>query len=124
VKNDIPRGKKTQESPVTFDGYANAQNTIDAWRKRLCYQATPQARKLAEEFKITLRNYEYEWSDILVPNCVYRCGCPEFKMCKERYFARFCKYCEENQINMNNISERYEAYNDFFYYEKEREDNS
>lgn len=113
------RNSARQDAPVNYDGYANAQNTIDAWRKRLCYQATPEARKLAEEFKIELRQYEHEWSDILVPNCVYRCGCPEFSMCKERFFARFCKYCEENQINMKNIQERYAAYNDFFYYERE-----
>lgn len=117
--DDIPRGKKPQDALVNYDGYANAQNTIDAWRKRLCYQATPEARKLAEEFKIELRQHEHEWSDILVPNCIYRCGCPEFSMCKERFFARFCKYCEENQINTNNIQERYAAYNDFFYYERE-----
>jgi hypothetical protein len=74
---------------------------------------------LAEDFKIELHQYEPEWSDILVPNCVYRCGCPEFSMCKERFFARFCKYCEENQINIKNIKERYAAYNDFFNYERE-----
>lgn len=113
------RNSARQDSPVNFDGYANAQNTIDAWRKRLCYQATPEARKLAEQFKEELREYEPEWSDVLVPNCVYRCGCPEFSMCKERFFARFCKYCEENQVNIKNIQERYKAYNDFYYYEKE-----
>lgn len=117
------RNSARQDAPVNFDGYANAQNTIDAWRKRLCHQATPEARQLAEDFKIELRNHEPEWSDVLVPNCIYRCGCPEFKMCKEAMFARFCKYCEENQINIKNIQERYNAYNDFFYYEKEITDN-
>lgn len=117
------RNSARQDSPVNFDGYANAQNTIDAWRKRLCYQATPEARKLAEQFKEELREYEPEWSDVLVPNCVYRCGCPEFSMCKERFFARFCKYCEENQVNIKNIQERYKAYNDFYYYEKEIAEN-
>lgn len=117
------RNSARQDSPVNFDGYANAQNTIDAWRKRLCYQATPEARKLAEQFKEELREHEPEWSDVLVPNCVYRCGCPEFSMCKERFFARFCKYCEENQVNIKNIQERYKAYNDFYYYEKEIAEN-
>lgn len=121
--DDTPRGKKLQDAPVRYDGYANAQNTIDAWRKRLCCQATPEARKLAEQFKEELREYEPEWSDVLVPNCVYRCGCPEFSMCKARFFARFCKYCEENQVNIKNIQERYKAYNDFYYYEKEIAEN-
>lgn len=117
--DDIPRGKKPQEAPVNFDGYANAQNTIDAWRKRLCYQATPEARELAENFKFELRDIEPEWSDVLVPNCIYRNGCPEFTMCKEKFFAKFLKYCKENDINTNSIQQRYNAYNDFIRYEKE-----
>ena len=47
--DETPRDKKTQDAWVNYDGYANAQNTIDAWRKSLCYQATPEARKLAEK---------------------------------------------------------------------------
>ena len=46
-----PRGKKPQEAPIKFDGYANMQNLIDAWRKRLCFCATKEARGLAEDFK-------------------------------------------------------------------------
>ena len=74
--DEIPRDKKTQDALVNYDGYANAQNTIDAWRKRLCYQATLEARKLAEEFKCELHNKEPEWADVLVSNCIYRGGCP------------------------------------------------
>ena len=41
------RNEKPQDSLVTFDGYANAQNLIDAFRKRLCYQAALEARAFA-----------------------------------------------------------------------------
>lgn len=119
--DDIPRDKKTQDALVNFDGYANAQNTIDAWRKRLCYQATPEARELAEEFKFELHKVEPEWSDILVPNCIYRNGCPEFAMCKEKFYARFLKFCKENDINTNSIKSRYDAYNAFIRLEREFE---
>ena len=54
VKDRIDRGEKPQNTPVRYDGYANAQNMIDAWRKRLCFQATPEARKLAEDLKTEL----------------------------------------------------------------------
>lgn len=40
----IPRGKKPQDALVNFDGYANMQNLIDSWRKRLCFTATKEAR--------------------------------------------------------------------------------
>jgi hypothetical protein len=109
--DDTPRGKKPQDAPVNYDGYANAQNTIDAWRKRLCYQATPEARKLAEDFKIELHQYEPEWSDILVPNCVYRCGCPEPSACG--YWKKFVE--RHSDEDLFTISNRYDLYNKDFY---------
>lgn len=117
--DEIPRDKKTQDALVNYDGYANAQNTIDSWRKRLCYQATPEARQLAEEFKIELHKVEPEWSDVLVPNCIYRNGCPEFNMCKECFYAEFIKYCNKHNVNLNSIQARYDAYNTMFYKRKE-----
>ena len=123
MANDIPRDNKPQSASVNYDGFANAQNTIDSWRKRLCYQATPEARELGEEFKVELHKAEPEWADVLVPNCVYRCGCPEFNMCEQHFFADFLKYCKENNINLYNIQARYDAYNDLFYKRKEQENN-
>lgn len=75
------RDKMPQDTPVTFVGEANAQNLIDTWRKRLCYQAAPETRKYAEDFKAALRAVDKEIADVLVPNCVYRCGCPEMYSC-------------------------------------------
>ena len=108
MKDTISRDDKPQSATVTYDGYANAQNTIDAWRKRLCYMATSEARELAESFKYELSLYEPEWANVLVPNCIYRCGCPEFSSCG--YWENFKKKYSEN-IDMFNIRERYNAYN-------------
>ena len=33
LKDDTPRAEKPQGALVNFDGYANMQNLIDAWRK-------------------------------------------------------------------------------------------
>lgn len=118
--DEIPRDKKTQDALVNYDGYANAQNTIDSWRKRLCYQATPEARKLAEEFKLELHKVEPEWADVLVPNCIYRHGCPEFSMCQEKLWANFLKWCNENNKNLNSIQSRYDAYNEYFLISKQK----
>lgn len=115
--DDIPRGKKPQEAPVSYDGYANAQNLIDAWRKRMCGAATSEARELAEDFKVALHEVSPEISDVLVPNCVYRCGCSElFKPCG--WFADFEKWADEYAINKawrTNIRSRYLIYNRWFY---------
>lgn len=113
LRDDIPRGKKPQESPVNFDGYANMQNLIDAWRKRLCYQATPEARKLAEDFKIKLHETNPYEADVLVPNCIYRCGCPEFNTC-----GMWKVFLNSTEKDLYNIQERYDLYNDWFYKNK------
>lgn len=116
VENEIPRGKKPQDSPVNYDGYANAQNLIDSFRKRLCFQARPEARELAEEFKIEIRQKEKELSDVLVPNCIYRHGCPEFTQCG--FWEGFLKFCYERNLPLETIQQRYDAYNNYFYENK------
>lgn len=112
--DETPRGDKPQNALVNFDGYANMQNLIDAWRKRMCRQATPEARELAEDFKRELhKTHPYE-ADVLVPNCIYRCGCPEFTECG--YMKNFGWWCEDSgrEVSWLNIQERYNAYNEYF----------
>lgn len=115
LKFKISRGKKPQDAPVNYDGYANEQNVIDAERKRLCYQATPEARKLGESFKAELHKTHPLESNVLVPNCIYRTGCPEFESCG--FLKRFAKWREENnkEIDWFNIQNRYDIYNEYFY---------
>ena len=104
------REKASQDSPVNFIGEANIQHTIDTWRKRLCRQASAETREYAEDFKRELHKVEPEWSDVLVPNCIYRCGCPEPTSC-----GWYEKMIEKNhKLGSTNIQERYDAYNDTF----------
>lgn len=72
LKDGTSRDKKTQDALVNFDGYANMQNLIDTWRKRLCFQATREARELAEDFKCELQKTHPLEANVLVPNCIYR----------------------------------------------------
>lgn len=115
LRDDIPRGMKPQDALVNFDGYANMQNCIDGWRKRLCYMATKDARELAEDFKIELHNTHPIESNVLVPNCIYRAGCPEFRTCG--YINKFRKWLENNNkdIDWFDIQNRYDLYNEWFY---------
>ena len=66
----------------------------------------------AQDFKAALRETEPELSDALVPNCVYRCGCPEMKSCG--LWARMTRETGE-LIASQCINERYKAYNAYFY---------
>ena len=119
VQGDISRNDKPQGALVNFDGYANMQNLIDGWRKRLCGTATDDARELAEDFKIELHKTHPLESNVLVPNCIYRAGCPEFDCCG--YIAKFIKWAKNNnkEINWLDIQNRYDLYNEYFYSDKE-----
>lgn len=116
TKANIPRGKKPQDSLVNFDGYANAQNLIDVFRKRLCYQATNEARGLAEDLKKELYLEEQELSNVLVPNCIYRAGCPEFTTCG--FWERQKEKAYLEGVDLLDIQQRYKFYNKYFYKNK------
>lgn len=110
-RTGIDRTKLPQDEPQTFTGEANAQHLIDTMRKRLCRQASPETRRYAEDFKRTLHDVEPEISDVLVPNCVYRGGCPEMEPCG--YWGELVKETD-GEILTADIQTRYELYNEAF----------
>ena len=117
LKDSISRDDKPQGALVNFDGYANMQNSIDAWRKRLCMQADPKAVTLAEDYKYVLHKTHPLEANILVPNCIYRGGCPEFTECG--FWKKFKE--RHSDIDLLDIRKRYQAYNDDFYLRKEND---
>lgn len=115
-RTGIPRDKLPQDAPTDFTGEANSQHLIDTWRKRLCYQASPETRKYAEDFKTALYGVQEELSNVLVPNCVYRGGCPEMKACG--FWVQFANWADKQMPRaywFDNLSRRYELYNHYFY---------
>lgn len=110
-RTGVDRNKLPQDAPVTMTCEANTQHLIDTARKRLCFMASPETRKHMEDLKITLHGTEPEISDVLVPNCVYRCGCSEPNGC--RYFETISTLYPA--IRSTNIQERYDAYNKLFH---------
>lgn len=117
-RTGIPRDKLGQGELVDFEGEANVQHLIDTWRKRLCGQAHPETRKYAEDFKVSLyrkKNY-HQVSKVLVPNCVYRCGCPETKMCKQLIWVKFKQWCfaQDIEVEKTTIKRRYDLYDQWF----------
>ena len=106
-RTGIDRDELRQDEPQDFTGEANVQHLIDTWRKRLCYMASDETRQYAEDFKMTLHEVEPEIADVLVPNCIYRCGCPEMQGC-----GRFAAHPE---LQISDIQSRYDIYNELFY---------
>lgn len=105
------RAKAPQDAPVDLIGNMNTQHCIDTGRKRLCYMAAPETRAYMVDFKIALRPIEPQISDAMVPNCIYRCGCPEQSGCG--WYQRMV--AEHPELASTNIQERYDAYNKIFY---------
>lgn len=111
LTDETPRDEKGQGELVQFDGYANMQQLIDGFRKRLCFSASLETRELAEDFKYELHKTNPMESDVLQPNCIYRCGCPEFESCK--HWENFVKkHKDENLLDIDN---RYKLANEDFY---------
>jgi hypothetical protein len=110
-QDDYDRDEEPQKHPVEFVGDANAQHLIDTMRKRLCFMASSETREYAQDLKETLRQVEPELSDVLVPNCIYRCGCPENGECK--FFQNIIKHYPD--MASTDIQKRYDAYNKMFY---------
>lgn len=109
-RTGIDRSKAPQDVPVVFTGDPNVQHLIDTWRKRLCFMASPETRSYAEDFKATLKPVQPEISDVLVPNCVYRCGCPEPNGCGW-YETMVTLYPD---LASTDIQKRYDTYNSLF----------
>lgn len=111
-RTGVNRDKLPQDNPVIMTGEANVQHLIDTARKRLCRLASRETRKYMEDLKTSIRAVEPEISDVMVPNCIYRCGCPEPQCCG--WYESACK--RDPRLASTNIQERYDAYNQMFHH--------
>lgn len=109
-RTGIDRDDLKQGELIPMDIEANAQAMINVSRVRLCRQSAPETREYMEDLKRSIRNVEPEISDVMVPNCVYRGGCPEFSPCA--FWVQFVNRHKEG--NLLDIKDRYTLYNDDF----------
>lgn len=114
-RTGIDRNKLPQDAPVDFTGEANVQSLIDTMRKRLCYQAAPETREYAEDLKAVITEVEPEIGNVLVPNCIYRNGCPEMSTCGlfRAYISWIGAYTDAGREDLFDIQKRYDLYHGF-----------
>jgi hypothetical protein len=110
-RTGVDRDELPQAAPVNFTGEANVQALIDTMKKRLCRQASMETRHYAEDLKCAIHKDEPEISDVLVPSCVYRCGCPEPENCT--WFDRTAE--KHPVLASTDIQTRYDEYNKIFW---------
>lgn len=112
-RTGINRDEKPQNTPVNMSIEANAQALINVARYRLCFKSAPETRRQMEDLKCAIwEQGEHEIALCMQPNCVYRCGCPEFETCHywERLLSNFPNYTD-----ICDIRKRYELADEQFY---------
>ena len=114
-RTGVNRDKLPQDAPVDFTGEANCQQLIDTMRKRLCRMSSLETRRRAEDLKDEIAKTEPELARALVPNCIYRCGCPELKSCG--YYDKVM--WEDWEVASHDIRTRYAAYDNYYKWERE-----
>lgn len=95
-RTGIPRDKLPQDALVCHECEANAQALINISRKRLCRQAAAETRAAWLEVKEKLSTVDPVLASVMVPECVYRGFCPEFRSCgyvdTEEYARALAEY--------------------------------
>lgn len=112
-KTGVDRHSLPQDNPSDMRGDINTQNAIDTSRKRLCFKSSKETREAWELLKYELHKVDPFIADVMVPNCVYRCGCPEGSNCCECEMVE--KWLPFAKIDLTNIQERYKMYNEWLY---------
>ena len=75
------RDASRQDTPVIHECEANAQALIFISRRRLCRQASPETRTAWFEVKEDVQKCDPVLASVMVPECIYRGFCPEFRSC-------------------------------------------
>lgn len=109
-RTGVDRDSARQDAPVNMDVNANPQALINVARFRLCQgQTHPQTRAHMVSLKFKIKDSgQKEIAYVMVPNCVYRCGCPEIKPCP--FFETFSKIANDEYVNLLDIRQRYDLY--------------
>lgn len=95
-RTGVDRDKNPQDTPVSHECEANAQALIFISRRRLCGQASPETRAAWHQVKAEVQKVDPVLASVMVPECIYRGFCPEFKSCgyvdTEAYKAALAEY--------------------------------
>lgn len=110
---DQDRDSFRQDTPQNFRGEANIQHLIDTLRRRLCFRASKETREAAVSLKHEIHKHDRFIANVLVPNCIYRGGCPEYSADEEnrcKFYESFVKNFPPDKC-IYNIQDRYDVYN-------------
>ncbi len=84
-----------QDAHISCSFICNAQALINISRVRLCSQAATETHQLWWKVRETIKGIDPLMANFMVPNCIYRGFCPEFKGCGIDKFSQFENRLEE-----------------------------
>lgn len=101
TKLPVPRDLLPQGARNDMDVSANAQALINISRKRLCMCASKETRTAWKKLKEEVRKVDDIMAEKMVPECIYRGFCPEFRAkCKyaysDNYWENLAEYRNTN----------------------------
>lgn len=109
----VDRHTLSQDTGQNMRGEGNTQHLIDTMRKRLCFKASKETRECAVSLKSEIKKTDIFISNVLVPNCIYRGGCPEHDLNDQdkcMFYENFVKKFPKDK-SIHSIKDRYEVYN-------------
>lgn len=80
-RTGVPRDKLPQDALVSHECEADAQALIFISRRRLCNQAASETHAAWQEVKDKVAEADPTLASVMVPECIYRGFCPEFRSC-------------------------------------------
>lgn len=80
-RTGVDRDNSPQSTLVSHECEANAQALINISRRRLCSQASRETRTAWCEVVAEIEKRDPVLASVMVPECIYRGFCPEFKSC-------------------------------------------
>lgn len=96
------RRKAPQDTPVNMMWSMTAEELITISHKRLCYKASKETREVIEQLCNLVISKLPEFSELLIPNCIYRGGCTEYKEpCG--FWDKFIEYEVENNCDYKDL---------------------
>lgn len=107
---DIAKKERSVNDTVNHQIICSPASLINIAQQRLCFTTSKGTREIILSLKNQLESHKdesyNEISKMLVPKCVYRSGCPEFKNC-----GFFAKYKKDMILNIDDsLTMRYYKY--------------
>ena len=90
-RTGVDRDKSPQDTRVSHECEANAQALIFISRRRLCAQASAETRAAWKDVRDKVAEADPVLASVMVPECIYRGFCPEFKSCGYANTAEYRK---------------------------------